>query len=702
MTVTTVEKELVEPFESMQIASTVGKLCSHAGARLEAGRLIRGLSTASLYNDTVESALQQQSGPFPMRNYQMDCIRNVLKDFSNGVRSLAVSMPTGSGKTVTFCQMTQFLGPIEGASDKTLFVVHRRELVQQIASTLRAVHPDKAIGVEMAERRATNKDDFVVASVMSLQGDRLNRFGCTSFSNIVIDEAHHSATPSYVKILDHFRQKLNPRILGFSATMFRTDSVSLGSVYDKISFHIEMDELIRMGHLAKPHIVSVHALADLSKVSQHKGEFVVKSLASAVDTKRNNEAVVQVWKQMTENGTLHKSTLVFGVDIDHSNNLVQEFLDHGIDAKAVTSKTSKTTRAEYISQFRERKFPVLVNCSVFTEGTDMPEIDCVILDRPTKSLGLLMQMVGRGLRTHNNKPFCLIIDMFGASSKAAGQASVPTLAGVSPEFIKTVQYCPDADDKEPKFQEESKASQKPHQLGYESHDSWQAFLNRQNDEGLDIEFSQNHWLRCDKHSAILDGGDRGILRVTRDKGAQVTQYTKERYTEISNLHEEEPKGDYCIILNYKNPSYVHKNGQSKFRYFRTTLAAGIPTFRAAIQGGDTVASKMFPFALTSKNAAWMRDPAGAKQRAYAKSLIKASGVGELDTIEKWTRTQRHTSTIISLYKLGYLRVIRNLVLQKKKEILEEEPAVDAAPQSIRNLIDSNFQKEESPSKPIRA
>ena len=127
-----------------------------------------------------------------------------------------------------------------------------------------------------------------------------------------------------------------------------------------------------------------------------------------------------------------KSTLVFGVDINHVESLVATFKKRGIDARSVSSKTKPHTRAEFLKEFKEKRFPVLVNCGILTEGTDIPNIDCVIMGRPTKSPVLFQQMIGRGMRLSPEKEDCLVLDFIDSCSQIPGLVTTPTLLGLDP------------------------------------------------------------------------------------------------------------------------------------------------------------------------------------------------------------------------------------------------------------------------------
>ena len=168
---------------------------------------------------------------------------------------------------------------------------------------------------------------------------------------------------------------------------------------------------------------TVQSKADVSSVKRGPaGDFQVGDLSRAVNTLETNEIAVSAWMSRAAD---RKSTLVFCVDLAHVADLTAAFRRQGIQANFVTGDTPKRVRSERLDAFRNGQYPVLLNCGVFTEGTDIPNIDCVVLARPTKSRNLLVQMIGRGMRLYAGKENCHIIDM--VASLEAGIVTTPTL-----------------------------------------------------------------------------------------------------------------------------------------------------------------------------------------------------------------------------------------------------------------------------------
>lgn len=375
----------------------------------------------------------RRSSTLQLRDYQQHvidrCMERIVKRDGSRVR-IGVSLATGGGKTVIFSNLVKQLGEEHGFM-RTLILAHRRELVMQAAGTVKKCIPHSNVQIEMGKCVASldgnaRRLEVVIASTQSLVR-RLDNHPRDYFDLIIIDEAHHAVADSYLKILDHYDGAVP--VVGFSATFERADNKALSTVMDEIVYHRGILEMINDKWLCEGKFTTVNIDCDLSKVelSSSTKDFKLDKLSSALNTEQLNEVVLNSYlHKRAENG--FKSTLLFAVDIKHVESLYQLFHDRGVPAGYVTSNTPTEKRDQIIRDFKAGRIEVLINCGIFTEGTDMPNIDCILLCRPTRSRSLLIQMIGRGLRLHHSKKHCHIIDFVGASN--VGVVSVPTLAGI--------------------------------------------------------------------------------------------------------------------------------------------------------------------------------------------------------------------------------------------------------------------------------
>lgn len=183
---------------------------------------------------------------------------------------------------------------------------------------------------------------------------------------------------------------------------------------------------------------------DLSKVGIQHQDFKQSELSQAINISERNDIIVRSWQKYTQHSggnTLEppstrqrNATLVFAVDIAHTLALCNHFRQRGYAAEYVTSKTPTVARYDILDRFRKGDFPILVNCGILTEGTDIPSIDCILMARPTRSAVLFQQMFGRGMRLSPGKEDCLVID-FVDNFQRSGLITFPTLMGLDPKTV---------------------------------------------------------------------------------------------------------------------------------------------------------------------------------------------------------------------------------------------------------------------------
>lgn len=337
----------------------------------------------------------------PARDYQQECI-DIINALSPG--RYLIQMATGMGKTYTFSNI-----PRRG---RVLILSHRDELVHQPLK-----YYDCTTGVEMAAERSNGSEEVVSASVQSLV-HRLDRFSPHDFDMIICDEAHHAAAKSYRRVFDHFRPRL---LLGFTATPNRADNVRLNDVFDDIVFQRDLRWGIQNGYLSDIYCRRVNIGYDLRGVHSRGGDYAVGELEQAMDG--TADAIAEVYEKMATG-----ATLIFAVSVAQAHEIASKIKG----AVAVTGDTKH--RADIIRRFTAREIPCLVNCMVFTEGTDMPLVETVIIARPTQSDSLYTQMVGRGLRLCEGKERLNLIDCVGVTGRAS-LCTAPSLLGLSMDEV---------------------------------------------------------------------------------------------------------------------------------------------------------------------------------------------------------------------------------------------------------------------------
>lgn len=329
------------------------------------------------------------------RPYQQECL-DVIEKQPPG--SYLCNLATGLGKTWIFTHI-----PRQG---RVLVLAHREELVRQPAK-----YYDCPVGFEIAKDKSSG-EEVVIASVQSLVR-RLDRFAPDDFDMIITDECHHSAASTYQKIYEHF----NPRLhIGFTATVNRGDRIRLDNVFSKIIFQRDLRWGIQNGYLCDILCKRVDIGYDLSRVRTRMGDYAPGELADAMAG--TADAVAQTYREHAQG-----PTLIFAVNVEQAEEISSKIPG----SVAVTGQTKN--REEIIRRFTEGEIPCLVNVMVFTEGTDIPRVETVIIARPTQSDALYTQMVGRGLRLWPGKEKLTLIDCVGTTGKAS-LCTAPSLLGL--------------------------------------------------------------------------------------------------------------------------------------------------------------------------------------------------------------------------------------------------------------------------------
>ncbi|KAL8297005.1 hypothetical protein RB597_006216 [Gaeumannomyces tritici] len=543
-----------------------------------------------------------------LREYQEECIQAVLASLENGHKRLGISLATGSGKTVIFTQLIDRVAPVSDSGTQTLVLAHRRELVEQAARHCSHAYPDKTVEVEMGSLHSTGVADITVASIQSItSGDRLSKFDPGRFKLLLVDEAHHIVAPGYMRTLDHFglatKRPDSPHLVGVSATFSRFDGLKLGAAIDEIVYHRDYVDMIEDKWLSDVRFTTVESSADISRArSSASADFLQSELSRAVNTDQVNEITVRSWLAKAKG---RKSTLVFCVDLAHVAGLTQRFREYGIDARFVTGDTPKLERSERLEDFKAGKFPVLVNCGVFTEGTDIPNIDCVVLARPTKSRNLLVQMIGRGMRLHPDKVNCQIIDM--VSSLETGIVTTPTLFGLDPGELVDDATADDLQNLQERKSEEKERSERVAQavpgggqnypsvsVSFTDYNSVFDLISDTSGEKFIRALSPYGWVHVGPDRYILSGPTGTYLRIEKIPVDEMGDGVKS------------PLPEACFRAVEVRHLPLPALSKSPFAPPREILKAA--TFPDAVHGCDKYASEIFPFQFISTNQKWRNGP----------------------------------------------------------------------------------------------
>ncbi|MFM9594005.1 DEAD/DEAH box helicase [Streptomyces scabiei] len=348
---------------------------------------------------------------FTPRPYQLDAIEAIRKGWADGQNRVAVVLPTGAGKTVVFSHLAhQMLDQLDGR--RVLVIAHREELIEQAASKLLAVDPMLRVGIVKAQRDDHHDADVIVASVQTLAVAR-RREAIRDIGLIIVDECHHAAARTYMEVLEHFGAWRGVPTAGFTATMTRTDG-GLAEVWQDVVFRLDILDMISDGYLCdvRGKSITVDTL-DLNKVRTRGGDLVEGQLGKALEDSGALDAIAKAYVDHAGD----RAGVVFTPTVATAQQAAAALEAVGIRAAPVWGDMGRDERRSTLARYAAGEVQVLTNCMVLTEGFDAPHTSCIVVARPTKSPGLYVQMVGRGLRPAPGKRDALLLDVMGAASR---------------------------------------------------------------------------------------------------------------------------------------------------------------------------------------------------------------------------------------------------------------------------------------------
>lgn len=320
-----------------------------------------------------------------LRPYQQAAREAVLSEWEGGRSRTLLVLPTGCGKTIVFAAIAE---DRVRAGDRVLILAHRSELLQQAADKLRK-STGLASSLEKAESTSLGRFERVtVGSVQTLRRQsRLEKFAPDHFGTIIIDEAHHASSSTYLQVLDYFS---SAKVLGVTATPDRADMKNLGSVFDSLAYEYRLPKAIREGYLCPIKALTLPLKLDITGAAVQAGDFKADDVATALDP-----FLDQIAEEM-RTACADRHTVVFLPLVATARKFRDILCAKGFRAAEVNGQSED--RAQVLADFEAGKYDVLCNAMLLTEGWDCPSVDCIVVLRATKSRALYSQMVGRGTR----------------------------------------------------------------------------------------------------------------------------------------------------------------------------------------------------------------------------------------------------------------------------------------------------------------
>lgn len=317
---------------------------------------------------------------FNLRNYQTETIEQIYKSMKRGHKRIIVQQPPRVGKTVIMAEIAR---RTTAKGNRIMFIIHRKEVLSQAVKTF--------------QKQKVNIHLATMGMVQSLTR-HVNELPTPQL--IFVDEAHHALAKSYRRILDSFP---NAYVLYFTATPVRTGHDQLDQVADDIIVGKSIKWLTEHHFLAPFHYYGLGDI-DRSKLRKQNGDYSTESMDEALSHQIYGHIVQQY--QRLANG---KQAVVYCHSIESAKKVTEQFKSIGVQAAEIDGNTEAQTRDRLVQQFRDQHLMILVNVNLFTEGVDLPNVDCVIMARPTSSLSLYLQFSMRCLNSRKGKT-AIIID----------------------------------------------------------------------------------------------------------------------------------------------------------------------------------------------------------------------------------------------------------------------------------------------------
>ena len=317
---------------------------------------------------------------FKLRDYQLNTIEQVYSSMKHGHKRIIVQQPPRTGKTVIMAEIAR---RTTAKGNHIMFLIHRKEVLSQAMTTF------KQQNVKMN-----------LATMGMVQSLTRHVSELTAPQLIFVDEAHHALAKSYRRILDIFP---NAYVLYFTATPIRTGHDQLDQIADDIIVGKSIQWLTEHHFLAPFHYYGLGDI-DRSKLRKQNGDYSSSSMDEALSHQIYGHIVEQY--QRLASG---KQAVVYCHSIGSAKKVTEQFRKANITAEEIDGNTDQTIRDKLVQQFRDQQLIILVNVNLFTEGVDLPNVDCVIMARPTSSLALYLQFSMRCLNPRKGKT-AIIID----------------------------------------------------------------------------------------------------------------------------------------------------------------------------------------------------------------------------------------------------------------------------------------------------
>jgi len=349
-----------------------------------------------------------------LRSYQKEALERLAQMRLEGKSIALLPHATGTGKTIISIIDAKLIG------GRTLYIAHRKDLLKQTYRKFKELWPEVECGFFMGDEQNLTAH-VVIGSIQSVSG-QLQKFGKKDFQYLIIDEAHHAAARTYRRILSYFEPDF---ILGLTATPERADNQSILELFRESAHRLTLREAIEQGDLVPIRCVRVLTNVDLKKIRFNEVQYNQKDIETTIMIPARDRLIVKTYLDHAPG----KRAVNFCVNIKHGENLAALYRENSVKADSVSGRLSQSERDRILKDFKMGNIDVLCACDILNEGWDCPEIEVLLMARPTLSKVVYLQQLGRGTRKSPGKEHLLVFDFVDNATRYNAPQSIHRIVG---------------------------------------------------------------------------------------------------------------------------------------------------------------------------------------------------------------------------------------------------------------------------------